>query len=224
MEKGYPMLKALAFIILFILLLAVLYKIIKSLIKVAIIAVIIILISLGAFGFMFYKDLKDMRSFGNESNLFVLRDNGVILSAFQSENGTGFQEMTYDERKTIGDALSSGDTKALEDAHGRIFVFKMEFFEGLPDEVQYSADVTVMRADVLEMLRTGVIPGYEGEDKRTEIFALAVGNIMDERGLGYALQQYRTKNLEVYPQTILFSVVRWTPEFMLRPFFDSDKL
>ena len=55
------------------------------------------------------------------------------------------------------------------------------------------------------------------ESIKAAFFFIALRQIMDEKGLSYLFQQYRVKNLAVYPQTILFTVVQEAPGFIVNP-------
>lgn len=258
------MFRTLAIIIVFLLILWILFKIIKSLFKVVIIGIVIVIISMAAFGFLVYKDIKNIQeNFDTKPKLCILEDNDDVLlaAAIGSINTTSpIQVMGGDDLKAVKAKVKAGKVEDLKGNYYKVFVFTFAFFEeGLSDKVDVSGpmpglkelpkatilniieqddpvdivvDELVARDDTLNEMPSAEAKNVAREDLlkemqtpeavRAAFFFIALQDIMDKRGISYIFQQYRKKNLAVYPKTILFTVVQEAPGFIVNPLINRS--
>ena len=208
-------------IIVLILAVVIILKVVKKLIKAISIIIGILLLLSTILTYLIYLDVNDInQNFGTQESMFVYQDQEKILTGIYGVFGEE-QQPNY----LAANQLDSFDKVSLKKDYFRIFIFRKEAF----DSIQYIEDF-----DGKQVAKTDAIFLIESDDlmvdiEKTNLKDHEVGNIAEFKGMLFAslfnqalqednsflFKQYKKGNVDIYPETIVFRIIKSVPDFFI---------
>lgn len=211
-------------IILVVVILAIL-KIVKKMIKaVAIISgLVFVILIVGTY--LVYLDLNDIKeNLGEKQSIFVYEDNeGVVL--------TGFYNVVGKDEEAIplsADAVNSFREKSLDEiknGYYKIFIFKQEAFDPV-EAIEDFSGVKVNRVDSIYLIQSD---NFDEDVQKTNLKDFSYDGAEQFKGILFAalyeqgakddkiflFKQHKRGNADIYPETIVFRIIKSTPDFLI---------
>jgi hypothetical protein len=223
----------------------IIFKIIKSVIKTVIIMSFIVLIVTGIFAFFIIKDMNDFKEeFPSAKKLFLLTDGEKLIAATSiSEFDFGEDEMPQgfsdEELAALNADYDPDNLSGVIGDHYILFLYSQVFLEeGLPAEIPFSEDQVYSKREFIDAIfsdtpsdllvagfddeltkataRAMILSDSSEEDLRALFMMVAFSHVSEERGVLYMIQQIKEEDLVIYPEYMVFGVVKKTPNFLLK--------
>jgi hypothetical protein len=231
-------------IILGLIVFIVVFKIIKSIIKALMIGLLIILFLVGVFSFVLYMDYTSLRDgFGDEKTMFILQNNGVVLSGLTSEKQEDLIYRVFESNEliTVNEKYSSKSYKEIKGDSKRLYIVGINFYNALEDEVTFVDQYAdKMKKETIKKIMVSASPleSYvdlnkindslnedekielseqfkTDEDFRASLFLLSTNEILEQKGVKYIYKEYKKENVEVYPKTMVFFLINLIPSWLV---------
>lgn len=219
---------ALAIIILFI----VFKTILKAFFKLFFIVFIIIAIVSSGVVYLVARDVRDFQEkFTISDNLVLLEDNSRIISGFIIKKGGELAVVDDVKLQEYGNYYSSKDYNTMLASNYKLIIIKIAAFDKpgnidfngqqhdrkfLLDVVKAEKPVDTFLAGMLDKLGIALVRQEDLESKdddarlKAAIFATFYTNDLGTNPVNIALE-YKKGNILVYPETIMFKVIKFLP-------------
>lgn len=219
----------------FVFALVVFFKVIKVVFKVVFFLLIVGTVVCAFFGYYVYKDAMEFQErFATEPKLFVYQHDGKLITAFRIsaiEIGE-IEQINATELILYRKAFAQGNLEELLEGHYKILIFSKEAFASVETvsfgelsftkedifqvmESEDSRDALIKLIAAKQGLPENVVEGtlaYENEEIKMLGFGMLIGKVFMQEGPLYLLKQYREGNVAIYPETIMFKLIKRFPE------------
>ncbi len=206
------------------------FKVIKSVIKTFFIISFLFLLIGGIFAMFLIKDIGDFQDkFPTSEKLFVLVDQEKVYGATAVSD---FEDM---DPKGLILLPDYEELETLKDDYFIVFVISKEYLARLPDQIPiYQDSDPVTRQELIDALyskapsdlmlkasgadedmREALLEGKSEEDIRAMLIMLAFSSTMQDEGVKSLVDGIKDETLVVYPEYLLFKVLKKTPSFLV---------
>ncbi|MBT3407120.1 hypothetical protein HN415_00385, partial [Candidatus Woesearchaeota archaeon] len=205
---------------------------------------LVILFLVGSFSLILYMDYTSLRDgFGEEKTMFILEDNGVILTGLTSEKNEEiiYHVFTTEELIIINEKFKDDNLKEVKGESKRLFIVNVNFFDALDEDVTFVGQyVDKMKKETIKKVMVSATPleSYidlsiindsikdeekvnlseefrTDEDFRSSLFLLSTNEILEEKGVKYIYKEYKNGNVVVYPKTMVFFLIKVMPSWLM---------
>lgn len=224
-------------VIIFIFLMVASFILMKKFFKIMLTISLVSLIIFSIFGYFLYKDIMDMQDgFKNSNSLVLLEDNGEILAGIKFGQETGL--ISEEEFNFYNENI--GNLEKLNEGYHKIILVKIEVLETL-EELEF-LDKRINGEDAIEILRSdkpylwffeeGSIEKISLGDEEIEITdslnfkATFFGFVFTKEIMSNPLSlfiYYKQDYVRVYPETIIFKVIKKFPTSLLKRVLSNAK-
>lgn len=203
---------------------------VKKIIKISSIISSVMFAFLVVFGILVFFDTQSFnKGFETEEKIFILDDNGFTA---------GLKVIDFDDESTI-EYLTDKDLAQLESLYTnieykqmlknswRLFVIESSFLTG-SDSIQISPTQTLTNEQAIQVLRSdnpnlvfyrafypdvqeSQIDKIPDNELKANIFIQMFGDTMSKSPVNFYMG-YKNKKIIIYPETIMFTVVKLAPE------------
>jgi hypothetical protein len=213
-------------------------KIMKSVMKAVFVFTGLLILAGAVFGYVLYQDVNDFRqNFQSKPSLYILEKDSKAIAAVEgiiSEKNILVKEDRFSEIKTA--ALSKDYKKILGNDY-RIFIMQDTAFYKTVNltidgsEISTEEAITALSSDIpintfitysgKKTTKEKVMENLNVDDEsgfRSKAFLALLDSAAGEDRTGFLVAGLKNKNIEVYPNTILFSVAKSLPANFLNSF------
>jgi len=232
-------------IIIFIVLVVLILKFIKNTVKavMSIISLIFIFLLLG--GAVLYMDVSGFReNFGTTPNIYLLEKEGKIITGvsglFLKDKDPHY--LDKDELSSYQQNYEQGNLKEIKGEAYKIFIIKSGVFDSVKEvianderlskeEIFSLLESSTTVNDYLEMKgisidqRGSLLDSLELKDSaqfKGLLFSLLFGTAVKDNGPLFIFSQYKSGNIEIYPETMLFKILNIVPSSLSSRFIKLD--
>jgi hypothetical protein len=234
-------------LILFVIGAVIAFKIIKSLIKAALAVVSATILIILLISFLVYADYSSFnKSWPDSEKLALLDADGQITAGLQT-NFSGEDDAKLLDESQISSIQSSYTVKDISSIKGnnyKVIIIKLEsLIEGIhTDEIKIKDEI-ILKQDSIDVLMsenaladlTALFSKQENiEDIKQNIssnveakslvFGVLLQQLSDENGsgfIGYLISEYKKGNIIIYPETAMFKLAGFMPDFIAERLFKS---
>jgi len=211
---------------------AVAFKLIKNIIKLGFFLSFILFLFLFVTGFFVISDAKEFKNeFPVSNNSFVLVDEGFVIAGFQMLNGSE-EPLLFSKKKLDNLTLGYNEDDLFLDNNYKIFFVNSSVFDDAEGLVfidyylTYEDLINVFASDDPLSDLSKIIAGDNWLEYRTllinisgpdhEIKGLLFASLVSEKlsNPSFLLSGIKSGELSVYPETALFTAVRYIPEII----------
>lgn len=225
-------------IVLFFVLAVIAFKILKSALKAFSLVFLIAVILVAAASFFVYKDIGEFsQNWQNSSKLILLESDGVIEAVIQTTfTGDEPVMMKDDGLGIIKTAYAAKELKTIKGDNYKVIIIKLEPMLAqmeseeiiLGDNISKADAAGIIKADnaLSEMERISAEQGknimpkenMDNSQIKSAVFAVLVKQLAEEKGSEfgiYLLKGYKAGNIIIYPETALFRLIKFLPDFII---------
>jgi hypothetical protein len=217
------------------------FKIIKSVVKALSLVFLVAVILIAAVSFFVYKDVADFRQNWQDSDkLILLESDGTIEAAIQTAlAGDEPVLMKDDVLGIIKTAYATGELEKIKGDNYKIIIMRLEpmlaeiesekiLLGNSKDSISKADAAGIIKSDNA-LLEIGKISAEQGKSIEPEknsdssqaksaVFALLIKQLAEEKGSKfgvYLLRGYKADNIIIYPETALFRLIKFLPDFII---------
>ncbi|MDP7610163.1 MAG: hypothetical protein QGH19_00145 [Candidatus Woesearchaeota archaeon] len=162
--------------------------------------------------FFIYKDVMDMKdNFGKNSNLLLLEDNDKALTGFVMQEPP--QILTEEQLDQYSTYLADDDYPKVLGSSYKLLLIDIETISNINQESFMVENEELTKNEVLTELRTSNDIEY-----RAALFSMIFSNyIIGQGNVLYLLESYKKGNIFIYPETIVFKLMKSVPLSLVKP-------
>src|SRR3990167_753550 len=200
----------------------------------------IVVIILGVF---LYLDIQDLnKNFEKGSKIILLKQNDQIISGFRLEDNK--KSTFFRSIDEYGNAYQAKNYAKLKGDAYKLLIAEKELFKEVDyvDVINYPVDRETLFAYLNEQQPRKKAAQYVAEENgipeelvmdqikkefSTEdefkgyLFAKIVGKALEGKGPNYVVRAYKAGLVEVYPETITFTVIDFLPQWIFDKLFEA---
>lgn len=168
------------------------YVILKNLLKTIATFLFIVLLFVVVTGTLTYSDMKSLQTkLESMETAYIFEDNTFVFGIVKSREI--YQECV--------ECVAGKDYEEIleQEEYYRVIVMKPEAYEGLHEPEQY-----------IEVIKD-VTKTFE---QRADAF-ITLNNAVKNKGVIYMMYEYKKKNVEIFPKTMLFQIITIIPESLI---------
>ncbi|MFA5141848.1 MAG: hypothetical protein WC471_02680 [Candidatus Woesearchaeota archaeon] len=225
-------------LILFIIISAVIIKIVKSIFKAIAIVITILGLVCAMSAYFVYQDVADFQEgWQNQPKLFILHDNGFMLTAFKSMPGAAESlpaEISKEEITNYKEALSNKEYSKIIGDNYKIFLMDYKAFTGV--ETINIGKTDLSNAQIKKILSSATptrdfanialgtdlpLAATSEKDEQTKslLFAALFANVIKDKGVLFIFEELKNGNIEVYPDSAIIKALRNFPYSLVKQLF-----
>jgi|GEM_PF-4905884 len=229
-------------IIIILLVLALIFNFIKLALKTVGLIILIVLAIFVVFGVLTYFDATDFQeTFGTSNNLYLLRDNEIVLAGFVMNNSQP-EKVVFLEATILDDyqqKLQENDYETVLGENYKLFIVEMSLFENSSIESFEVEDITISKEYALALLRSNTpldsLAERVAAEKKTakqavlqqlnqnnitsdtilkdQIFAIFMANeFSEQKSIKNLIMNVKNSKMYVYPKKFLLGMIRLIPD------------
>ena len=181
-----------------------------------------ILVILIVSGITIYDLTNFSEQFPTSPKLFLLNDQGTILTAVVINDITdpeGVVLPSTDYISQVKDLLIKNDLTSVLNQHWRVFVVNSNAFDNI--DQPFGQDTTskpITKDKALELLRSddsqeliALMPNTKPQEAKAKLFHLLLGLAFEKDPL-FLINQYKANNLVIFPKTVFFKSLDIIPK------------
>jgi len=222
------------------------FWIVKKIIKGMIISGFILLIFLIVLGALIYTDgIKFQENIITTDSLFLFEDNKNIYTGFSAKFSEQYSEdkkassINTEELNIISKNYENEDLDSVKNEYYKVFIVNENTFEDLENiEIfnynyskkfiidliksenpierfadDYSKKTGLKKEFIIEDISKGI---KDETEMKGMLFMRLFGTKIENRGALFIIEEYKEKNIMVYPETSVFKAMKLTPMFILK--------
>lgn len=226
-------------IIIFIVVAIIIFKIVKTILKTILIVLILGFLLTAIFGFFTYQDAVELKdSLETKPKLMLLQDNEKIAAGFVT---TEFEKeaefLTISQITEHQNNFKKQDYQKMLGNNYKMFIFDLKAFDIVDKELDFNGK-KVSKNSLYSMLKsndpfslykseTGINPAIYGISDPVEfkanIFGILFSEAIDKRGTFFIFNEYKKKNIIIYPETSVFKFIKLIPTSFINNMFEKTK-
>lgn len=226
-------------IIIFVVVSIVILKIVTKLIKAVLMILIIAFLITSIFGFFTYQDAVELKNnLENEVNLVLLQDNKEIVAGFVLIDFEGKQEfLTISQIAEYQNSFKKQDYKKMLNNNQKMFIIDLKAFDLVDEELYFNGKktsksflYTLLKSNDpinLYKIETGTDPALNGisdpVEFKSQVFAVLFSEAIEKKGTFFIFNEYKKKNIIVYPETAVFKFIKIIPTAFVKKMFEEAK-
>ncbi|MBU4283840.1 MAG: hypothetical protein KJ968_01925 [Nanoarchaeota archaeon] len=226
-------------IIIFVVVSIVILKIVTKLIKAVLMILIIAFLITSIFGFFTYQDAVELKdNLETKPKLMLLQDNEKIVAGFVT---TDFEEepefLTISQITEYQNSFKKQDYKKMLGNNYKMFIIKIKAFDFDDEELDFIGKkvsknllYSVLKSnDPISLYKgeTGIDPALNGISDPVEfkavVFAVLFSEAIEKKGTLFIFNEYKKKNIIVYPETAVFKFIKLIPTSFVKNMFEKAK-
>ena len=226
-------------IIIFIVAAIIIFKIVKTVLKTILIVLILGLLLTAIFGFFTYQDTVELKdNLETESKLMLLQDNEKIAAGFiAAEFEEEAEFLTISQIAEYQNNFKKEDYKKMLGNNYKVFIIELNAFDFDDEELDFigkkvSKNIlySVLKSNdpiTLYKSKTNADPALYGISDpiefKSQVFAVLFNEAIDKRGTFFIFNEYKKKNIIVYPETSVFKFINLIPTSFISNMFEKTK-
>ncbi len=226
-------------IIIFIVAAIIIFKIVKTILKTILIVLILSFLLTAIFGFFTYNDAVELKdNLETESKIMLLQDNEKIVSGFiVAEFEEEAEFLTISQITEYQNSFKKEDYKKMLGDNYKMFIIDIKAFDFDNEELDFigkkvSKNIlySVLKSNdpiTLYKSKTNVDPAIYGirdhVEFKSQVFAILFSEAIEKRGQFFIFNEYKEKNIIVYPETAVFKFIKIIPTSFIKNMFEKTK-
>ncbi len=234
-------------VVLIIALIFLIFKIVKVFIRALFLLVVLFIAVSLVYGLLVYNDALKIRDLSSKQVTFIARfNNGVITGFTTIMKNESFKALRSEELQRIKGYLKNEDYGKVLGNTSRVFLFNEESLKDAPETYDFN-DVKISKDEIITIIKSGdvvesvanivaskknlnneekeffkkkLLENSSSDELRARLFALVISTAMEENKL-FLIEEFRKKNLIVYPKTPVFTVLSIIPENKISKLFNT---
>ncbi|MBA3064243.1 hypothetical protein FP803_02285 [Candidatus Woesearchaeota archaeon] len=226
-------------IIIFIVAAIIIFKIVKTILKTILIVLILGFLLTAIFGFFTYKDAVELKdNLESKPKLMLLQDNEKIVAGFVA---TDFEEeaefLRISQVAEYQNSFKKQDYKKMLGNNQKMFIIDLKAFDLVDEKVNFNGKelsknflYSVLKSnDPISLYKgeTGIDPALNGISDPVEfkavVFAVLFSEAIEKKGTLFIFNEYKKKNIIVYPETAVFKFIKLIPTSFVKNMFEKAK-
>lgn len=196
----------LIWVIIFILAIFVILKIVKTIMKALIVITSITIIILIVFGIILAADISDFnRNFRYSSKMILLEDKGRIIAGVTLDGGAA--DIPEEDLQKYSEQVNQKNYEEVIGRNYKLMILNIESIEELEFKEIAINQTKVKKKDVPAVLRSDAPIKFD-------VFGELVKIISADQL--FIFQQYKKRNLRIYPETLVFKLVKAIPYVLIK--------
>ena len=226
-------------IIIFIVAVIIIFKIVKTILKTILIILILSFLVTAIFGFFTYQDAVELKdNLETKPKLMLLQDNEKIIAGFVTADFEKEPEfLTISQTAEYQNSFKKQDYKKMLGNNYKMFIIDLKAFDIVDEQVNFNGK-KASKNSLYSMLKsndpfslykseTGIDPALMGISDPVEfkanIFGILFSEAIDKRGTFFIFNEYKKKNIIVYPETSVFKFINLIPTSFVKNMFEKTK-
>ena len=226
-------------IIILIVIAIIIFRIVKTILKAVLTVLVLGFLLTAFFGFLTYKDavwLKD--NLEGQPKLMLLQDNKKIVAGFVATDfGEEAELLTISQVAEHQNSFKKQDYKKMLNNNQRMFIIDINAFDSVDEKVNFNGKdlskkflYSVLKSDNpinLYKIETGTDPALNGisdpVEFKSDVFAALFSKAIEKKGTLFIFNEYKKKNIIVYPKTAVFKFIGIIPTAFIKNMFEEAK-
>jgi hypothetical protein len=224
------------------------FYLIKSVIKAFFLIIFVAIILIAAASYFVYKDVNDLsKNWPSSDKLLLLESGGdaksAVHAALLGDTSTFVGDADF---SAIRAAYIEGDLKTVKGSSYKVIILNLETIAGeiKSQEIQMGGASLMSKSDAVRLLKSenalqelaqisaeqaSVIKlgdGLDSSQTKSAVFSLMLTQLFKEKGdniMFYILTEYREGRIMVYPETAVFRLVNFLPDFIIEQVIIMDQ-
>lgn len=226
-------------IIIFVVVSIVILKIVTKLIKAILMILIIAFLITSIFGFFTYQDAVELKdNLETKPKLMLLQDNEKIIAGFVTADFEKEPEfLTISQITEYQNNFKKDDYKKMLGDNYKMFIIDLKAFDIVDEQVNFNGK-KASKNSLYSMLKsndpfslykseTGIDPALMGISDPVEfkanIFGILFSEAIDKRGTLFIFNEYKKKNVIIYPETAVFKFIKIIPTSFIKNLLEKAK-